>query len=91
MWIMQIPVVSTRHITPQTMQAITGLADNLPVVVAPTPWGAFVGVGEADTSDTDAPYQDLYPLFKWAQDNDYEWIRLDADGDEVDDLPTYEW
>lgn len=90
-WIMRVPVISTRHIQESTMRAITEQDENLPTVACPTPWGAFVGVGQTEQDDANLEYPDLFPVFTWAERSGYEWVRFDAEGDDIDDLPVYEW
>lgn len=34
--------------------------------------------------------KDLFDVVSWAFNNGHEWVRLDSDGDRVEDLPYYE-
>ena len=90
-WIMQVPVLSTRHITPDLAELLNNLGSS------PAPWDQevigieggwllYVGSNEA----TDVP-EVLAPLFAWTASLGYEWLRLDQDGDVIADLPAYDW
>jgi hypothetical protein len=94
-WVLQIPVVSTCHISKATaewLEGVAGLSGADFPYVGHYGGGFFVSV----PSDVDAVVgeepEDLSPLWKWARENDYDWIRLDGEvGDVIDGLPTYDW
>ena len=90
-WIMQVPVLSTEHIKPNTSEFLMSCRHG------DAPWGQevlkldggwlfFVGAGEVDIYP-----EDLKEVFLWAVTHNYEWIRLDESGDIVEGLPTYDW
>ncbi|KAF0811013.1 hypothetical protein A167_00045 [Alcanivorax sp. S71-1-4] len=109
-YVSRIPVLSTAHIHPNTLQRLLdGPADSAIAVVAPYPEGLFLYL-KAPRRDDDtlrrhlpspcgpksppghiAYPADLLALYRWARRGDFDWIRLDADGDQVAGLLVYEW
>lgn len=90
-WIMQVPVLSTGHVTRELAELLNNLGRS------PAPWGQevidieggwllYVGANEA----TDVP-DVLKPLFAWTASLGYEWLRLDQDGGVIAGLPIYDW
>lgn len=95
MYVMDVPVLNTAHIRPETAAFLTDDGkDNLGVVATyDDGWFIFVGDLEGLESFEHLP-DDLQKVLQWAFDNGYEWVRLDAHaGDIVDDLQNYmdEW
>lgn len=93
MWTIQVPVISSAHITQETAELLTRNPDTLPVEVAPYRYGwfVFIFIPEIDVS---LP-ADLAEVFGWFREQPQfegaNWLRIDADGDVVDGLPTYDW
>ncbi|WP_049098125.1 hypothetical protein [Burkholderia cepacia] len=84
-----IPVISTAHLTYATDQLLLNLGDANPwTAVAPYSEGLFVYV---QSEDMDGQPLELSHIFAWARKLNYQWVRIDADGDHVDGLPIYEW
>jgi hypothetical protein len=86
MWVLTIPVISTVHITEEAdaylRKSNTGDLKN---AVASWEGGYFVYIGGCEQ------HEGLSAVFDWALKNDYDWIRLDRDGDIVPELPQYKW
>lgn len=86
-------ILSTAHISEIEMQRISD--DEAPgFVVYPNDYGAFVlvdrypGYSEATEPDT---MPRLSAVAGYARGNGCNWIKLDADADTVDALPTFDW
>lgn len=89
-WTNTIPCISTAHCPgPEMLKQLEKKA-----MTAPYEYGAFVFIGEHG----DAPSSDLpdwmEPICRWAwhyHGYDCSWVRLDCDGDTIDELPKHEW
>lgn len=91
--------VSTAHVKRETMQDITDTGRSryeitnrkwLPVI-AVYPEGAFLWVSEEPETDNPNLPEELKRLLKIARAQDCYLIRLDADGDIIPGLLTYDW
>lgn len=80
--------LSTGHLTEETMQNVQADVFSRARAGAAYEEGCWLFVPEDDDED-EAP--SLRAVFSWARANDFEWIRLDADGSRVDALPFYDW
>jgi hypothetical protein len=86
MWILTMPVISTAHVTEEADAYLrTSTTDEFKNAVAPWEGGYFIYVAGCE------PHEGLSAVFDWALKNDYDWIRLDRDGDIVPELPQYNW
>jgi hypothetical protein len=85
---MTIPVLSTGHVSGATMESL-GNAGVQCTTVATYMQGAFIMVPDAELC-MGAP-DDLLAVFDWARKHGYDWVRLDADGDTIEELPSYAW
>ena len=90
-WIMQVPVISTNHITLETNNQLYHYKHGdapwgQEVIDIDGGWLLFVGSNEV----IELP-DDLSPLFSWTVAMGYEWLRLDQDADRIPDLPFYDW
>jgi len=93
-WVMAVPVISADHISVETEQMLERVGDNHAYLhVATYEFGWFVTVPserlEVDADDDEMP-PDLLGLIDWARAQGYDWIRIDASGDTIDGLPTFE-
>lgn len=94
----KVPVISTGHLTYGTTRWLEELDDR-------NTWSYFASyrdghmiqiplardlLDEARMTDSQLP-DDLKALFVWAREQDVDWVRLDMDGAQVDDLPFYDW
>lgn len=92
-WLLSIPVLSTGHITKGTSDWLMEGQLAAPLAqCASFDRGFYLSVPhDSDAIDkSDAP-ADLAIVWRWAMKNGYPWVRLDADGDEIEQLPTYDW
>ena len=91
--VMQIPVISTTHISKATSEALA--AGQHPWVhhCARYEFGWFISVPTEDfqMSLDPPPPVELQELFAWARLNKFGWIRLDSDGSHVEVLKTFDW
>jgi hypothetical protein len=93
-FIMQVPRISTQHITPEDgaklLEARTSevyALDNYPGQVS---WH-MVCLGEFDPSEW-TRYSSAFALvMQFFADLGYRYLALDADGDVLPELPTFEW
>lgn len=99
MWTINMPVVSTEHISEQTRDLLTSLHGNTaqqkPICwVAKYSEGFFVRFWDDQEPETVANLPDDLRLIRsWLISAGYLdlWVRIDADGDEVEGLNIYEW
>jgi hypothetical protein len=85
-------VVSTSHVTKQTMDWLGG-AEVSGYEAFDLPGGDKVEYGHLVYTETD-PYSlppDLRAMVDLANANECKWLRLDCDGFTVDGFPTYDW
>lgn len=89
--------ISTSHISEDTNNILTMVAktNDFHFTVAEYEYGYFVGVPNVD-NDPDFKYQDEVPedlrkVLDFARKNKCLIVRLDADADQCDDLPTFNW
>ena len=80
-----IPTVSTNH-----MPGPTAISDLMALEVPAAAWmyGGFVLVTQEIVVTEETAW--LKPLNDWALKHGFSWVRFDCDGDEVDELPTFE-
>jgi hypothetical protein len=89
-WVSRVPVLSTAHVSQETMDMLlAGPTENAFGTVAAYPEGVFLSLTTIRIPD-DLP-EDLAALCRWVRRRRYGWIRLDCDGDTVDDLPVHDW
>ena len=94
LWIMTVPVISTGHLTSATRQELDEtlnsdrVFDNIYTVTFDAGW-MFYNTEDPDFLDGDVS-PDLLNILRWAYERDYEWVRVDANADPVEDLPYYE-
>lgn len=88
--ITKVLTISTAHITEETDRK---LQDNSELnrmdlsVYEKGEYGYWIYV---DSSRDRIP-EDLKKCLKFAEQNDCQWLCLDCDGEEVPELPTYDW
>lgn len=90
--VMRIPVLSTSHISETSRALLTAGQAPWLAHCAPYEFGWFVAIPApsvvAAPSEPPIP-EDLKSLFIWADKHGFGWIRLDADGDQVEGLPIF--
>ena len=92
-WIMRVPVLSMRHITPESGNSEIDdmeIFGELSAIAMPHGFMLFNGLELEYLNQGNIP-KDVWIVLEWMQKNQHEWIRFDADGDIYDELPTYEW
>lgn len=91
--LMRVPVISSRHVTAECadwLDEVTGQPDSA-LCGFKGGYGWILFVGE-DPLGPDCPHVDvLNPIFTWAKFRGYSWVRLDADADTTQGVPTYDW
>lgn len=98
-WVMRVPVISTAHLTEDVARE---LSETLPgedfhgLLNAVTPFGGFVACDDPDSpgdlgGEIGPLPKCLRDCFRWANREGFEWVRFDADGDQIGELPVYEW
>lgn len=94
LWIMNVVVISTGHLTPATRQELDEtlnsdrVFDNIYTVTFDTGW-MFYNTEDPDFLEGDVS-PDLLNILCWAYERGYEWVRVDANADPVEELPYYE-
>lgn len=88
--IQKVLVLSTAHVSYETSRKLDAGEVSLPV--ARWEYGWFVWVDEAagDDSLQNVP-ADLEATLAFAKHLGCEWVRFDADGHEIEELPRFEW
>lgn len=95
-WIMQAPVISTRHLKQATLEALQANspqhANEFGFYTMPTDCGAMVYCSDAGEleGDPEVP-EDLRACLAWNLEQGYEWLRFDESGDVIAELPQYDW
>lgn len=93
-WIMHVPVISTGHLTEETANTeITSDFEGPGGLYTLLTGNGFMCFFEEPHTDWGAPDfpEDMLRVAVWAEANGYEWVRFDADGDRIEELPWYEW
>lgn len=92
MWVMNVPVLSTAHLTFKTANIEITLDFEGPggLYAVSTPGGFMVHSDDDVSEDPEIP-DDLKRVLAWANEAGYEWVRFDPDGSIVGELTTYEW
>lgn len=85
--------ICTSHLLPETVDNL--VMENNPIIAYTYEEGMFISVPDKndfcfDHELDDLP-SDLNKLLKYAWDHHITLIRLDRDGEEVLDLPKYQW
>lgn len=80
--------VCTSHLTQATIDNLV-MENIMGVHSYDYPEGMFIVV--PDPFEVGDIPKDLVGVFGYARQNDISLIRLDRDGEEIDDLPTYDW
>jgi hypothetical protein len=93
MWTMELPVINSGHLSPESIGFLSSKAGAkfFGIVACYPPMGFFVFCEDAPSYEgfEDLP-EDLRALLLWATEEDYSWLRFDADsGDYFDDFPKY--
>lgn len=91
-WTMHTPVICVAHLTPGTRRRLKA-AGSFPVGVANYEQGHFVFVPSDVAAYSRALPADLINVFLWFRaqpelKNEF-WLRLDVDGDEIEELPRH--
>ena len=96
---MQVPVVSTAHITRQDADLLSKAEPGLPSnqaphgFMGPLPggWLFYIGYIEPTCYVAQGFSEAFACLIQHAQHKGQTYLRLDQDGDILKDLPTHEW
>lgn len=88
LWVMEVPVISTAHLPPETLEYLTTRTSPYDMIRLLHPCGVILFV--ASVPPKSLP-EDLRTCVEWAQDSRYEWLRFDNNGTTIDGLPIYEW
>jgi len=96
--ILRVPVISTAHVSESDMERLTDRIRSTDYPGAAYDEGCWLWIplheGDGDDMDDDPIYNDLkinVAIVEWARKNQFPYVRLDRDGDEIGDLPTYDW
>lgn len=89
-WVMRAPVLSTAHIEPETMRGLEHGAYGLRrEIVLAIDGGALIYLFGGNKFDA-AP-KSLRDCVRWVRHRGFDWLRFDADGDKIPELPIYPW
>ena len=87
--IQKVLVLSTGHVTQETAEALE--ARSVPNMVVPYEHGFFIWVPSTASDVDDGVPGELKFLLGYARGVGCDWLRLDSDGPERDDLAKWEW
>ena len=98
--ISQMLVVSTAHVSQETAKRIDSaygknfedLMDDahwLPSFIREEGWMFYAG--NLDERELEGAPDDLLKVLRFAADHGCTWVMFDADGPDVEELPSYEW
>lgn len=96
-WIMQVPVLSTAHLTQEAMNELLLTKPSRSyygMAVAISDVGAFLSIdiaSEGDIAEIEDLPECMVNALSWVARNGYTWVRFDPDGDVIPELATYEW
>lgn len=83
--------ISTAHL-PEHVDAALDTAEGVEAYATEFGWFVYVPEFELDRLAREHGWPvDLVTIMKCARDNGSAWIRLDADGPMIEDLPTFDW
>lgn len=81
-WVMPVPVLSTAHLPGPSAP------EDASLLYAKYTEGWFIYAQDDINADTPSWYARIR---EWAVPREYTWIRFDSGGDEIKDLPIYDW
>lgn len=87
LWVLTVPTLSTIHIP--NPYVFVRMREHEFTPVAEYQEGAFVYMQQPENCEGEFAW--LKPIAEWAAGLEYEWVRFDSDGDELDIFPLYEW
>ena len=92
--IQNIIEISTAHIPEHTAKALTyksiaKLAKLAKLVYEP--WDGKGGIIRIDPDYADEEHKELNSIIKYCQEHGIDYLKLDCDGDTVEEFPTFEW
>lgn len=93
-WNRAVPVVSTAHVTQETMDGLTSA--DLPIECAAYEYGVFIYTGEGVESWDPEGWQSLPPDLRQVIEWHWKgakgpWLNLDASGGQTSALPIFDW
>ena len=80
--------ISTAHIPEHTAKALTYKSITELVYESWSDYGWVIWVG-ADYADEE--HKELNDIIKYCQRHGIDYLKLDCDGDTVEEFPTFEW
>jgi len=88
----RIPVISTAHITREVADRLDSEHQPWCACACYRDVGFFLYLDEPSDMDEPVP-QCLLDIRDWLTKHNFtdRWVRLDCDGEIVDDLPAYDW
>lgn len=87
-------VISTTHLTNETARFLDSTESNeWPCVGGPySEYGYFIHVsGKTNETARKGLPEDLVAIMQWADRESYQYLLLDRDGEQVEELPAYDW
>lgn len=90
--VMQVPVLSSGHISVATRQRFETDGDANPWChVAGFEYGYFISIPSEWEHAVPPVPADLQALFRWASQCGFAWVHLDSDGELIAGLPSFSW
>lgn len=92
--ILRVPVISTAHVSEADMERLTDRIRSSDYPGAAYDEGCWLWIPLNEGDGDDPIYNGLKSILdivEWARKNQYAYVRIDRDGDEISDLPTYDW
>lgn len=93
MEICKLLTISTAHVKEETFDALE--SETIDIVAYPVEWcgdlyGFFILALDYDDTSESIP-EDLKACLDFAIGHDCTWLRIDGDGEELSELPVYDW
>lgn len=80
--------ISTAHVSKKTAEALNSGQLNI-LFYHKSEYGWFIYAGSEE--DKEGTPEDLQQVIKHAKQLGCVWVVLDCDGEEINELPVYEW
>jgi len=88
-WIMSVPVISTAHLPADVYQRLAEIMEEAHMATMKGGCGDLLCIDENDLDEKEDP--ELFAVVSYFRGKGYDYLRFDADGDVIGDLPVWDW
>ena len=82
--------LSIVHVTPDALAELDKLGIEYPASTFTDDHGAFICVDDYVSMGVEPEHASLGDVLEWADQHNIQWLRIDQDGYEVDELTVYQ-